>query len=117
MRMREDFSDAAVVLMKGGVLPPSLQRMFSDDRILDVVEQLGVGPSVALNPAWNLRGKMPSHEETVVPWHQDNSCECSLLLLCLAFAGGQQLVGCLVDSIVVALPSLCWWSAARGMPR
>jgi hypothetical protein len=82
MRMREDFSDAAVVLMKGGVLPPSLQRMFSDDRILDVVEQLGVGPGVALNPAWNLRGKMPSHEETVVPWHQDNSCECSLIHCC-----------------------------------
>jgi len=34
---------------------------------------LGVGPDVALNAAWNLRGKMPSHEETVVPWHQDNS--------------------------------------------
>jgi hypothetical protein len=29
-----------------------------------------VGPEVALNAAWNLRGKMPSHEETVVPWHQ-----------------------------------------------
>ena len=36
--------------------------------------QLGVGPGgVALNPAWNLRAKMPSHEETVVPLHQDNS--------------------------------------------
>ena len=51
----------------------SLQKMFSCDRILDIAAQLGVGPEIALNPAWNLRGKMPSHEETVVPWHQDNS--------------------------------------------
>lgn len=28
---------------------------------------------LAIHPAWNLRGKMPSHDETEVPWHQDNS--------------------------------------------
>ena len=28
---------------------------------------------LAIHPAWNLRGKMPSHGETEVPWHQDNS--------------------------------------------
>jgi len=37
------------------------------------VSQLGVGPDVAINAAWNLRAKMQAHEETVVPWHQDNS--------------------------------------------
>ena len=35
--------------------------------------QLGVGPDIALNAAWNVRAKMPTHEETTVPWHQDNS--------------------------------------------
>jgi phytanoyl-CoA hydroxylase len=75
LRMRQEFPDAPVILIKGGVLPPSLQAIFADDRILDVAAQLGVGPDVALNAAWNLRGKMPAHEETVVPWHQDNSCE------------------------------------------
>lgn len=73
LRMREEFSDAPVVLIKGGVLPKAFQTMFSDERILDIAEQLGAGPELALNPAWNLRGKMPAHEETVVPWHQDNS--------------------------------------------
>jgi len=73
LRLRQDFADAPVVLIKGGVLPVSLAKMFSDSRILDIAQQLGVGPDVALNPAWNLRGKMPKHEETVVPWHQDNS--------------------------------------------
>lgn len=73
LRMRQDFPDAPVVLIKGGILPPALQTMFGDSRMLDIAAQLGVGPDVALHPAWNLRGKMPAHEETVVPWHQDNS--------------------------------------------
>eukprot|EP01051_Picozoa_sp_SAG22_P000907 SAG22_NODE_30_length_28348_cov_12.488584_4_plen_452_part_00 len=73
LRMRQDFPDAPVILIKGGVLPAGLQKMFADEKMLDIAKQLGVGPEVALNAAWNLRGKMPSHEETVVPWHQDNS--------------------------------------------
>lgn len=73
LRMRQDFPDAPVILIKGGVLPRALQKLFSSDEILDIAAQLGVGPDVALNTAWNLRGKMPAHEETVVPWHQDNS--------------------------------------------
>lgn len=73
LRMRQDFPDAPVILIKGGVLPVSLQKMFTDPKMLDIANQLGVGPDIALNAAWNLRGKMPSHEETVVPWHQDNS--------------------------------------------
>lgn len=73
LRMRKDFPDAPVILIKGGVLPVSLQKMFTEPKMLDIANQLGVGPDVALNAAWNLRGKMPSHEETVVPWHQDNS--------------------------------------------
>ena len=77
LRMRQDFPDAPVILIKGGVLPESLQQMFADDRILDIAAQLGVGPACALNAAWNLRGKMPSHEETVVPWHQ-GKCSRSL---------------------------------------
>ena len=73
LRMRQDFPDAPVILIKGGVLPVSLQKMFTEPKMLDIANQLGVGPDIALNAAWNLRGKMPSHEETVVPWHQDNS--------------------------------------------
>ena len=30
--MRQDFPDAPVVLIKGGILPRALQRMFSDER-------------------------------------------------------------------------------------
>ena len=63
--MRKDFPDAPVVLIKGGVLPAALQRLFADERMLDAAQQLGVGADVALNPAWNLRGKMPKHVRTL----------------------------------------------------
>ena len=73
IKMKADYPEAPLVFIKKGILPQALQKMYSDDRILDIAEQLGVGPEVALNPAWNLRAKMQTYEETVVPWHQDNS--------------------------------------------
>ena len=80
MRLRQDFADAPVVFIKGGILPHAFRGMFANKRILDMCEQLGCGPDLALNPAWNLRGKMPQHEETVVPWHQvDAALSLSLL--------------------------------------
>lgn len=71
--VRKEHPDAPVLLTKRGVLPSSLQRIFAEPRILDVASQLGVGPDIAVNAAWNLRAKVRAHEETVVPWHQDNS--------------------------------------------
>ena len=73
LRLTEDYPDAPLVLIKGGVLPAHFQRLYSDVKMLDVANQLGVGPDVAVNAAWNLRAKMQRHEETTVPWHQDNS--------------------------------------------
>ena len=71
--LTRDFPDTPVLFIKGGILLPSLQRLYQNSTILDAVTQLGVGPDIALHPAWNLRAKMQNHEETVVPWHQDNS--------------------------------------------
>eukprot|EP00911_Craspedida_sp_UC1_P002030 UC1_evm3s1566 len=73
LQLWNDYEHAPLVLIKEGVLPLALGALYTDSRILDVVQQLGVGPDIALNPAWNLRGKMPGHEETTVPFHQDNS--------------------------------------------
>lgn len=33
------------------------QKLFASEKILDIAEQLGMGPDIALNPAWNLRGR------------------------------------------------------------
>ena len=73
LRLTEDYPDAPLVLIKGGILPPHFQQLYSDTKMLDIVSQLGLGKDVAVNAAWNLRAKMKQHEETTVPWHQDNS--------------------------------------------
>ena len=73
LRLTEDYPDAPLVLIKGGVLPFNFQQLYSDAKMLDIANQLGVGPEIAVNAAWNLRAKMKKHEETTVPWHQDNS--------------------------------------------
>lgn len=68
MRLTADYPDAPIVLAKAGVLPQQFQQLYADPRMLDIASQLGVGPEVAVNAAWNLRAKMPAHEETTVPW-------------------------------------------------
>jgi hypothetical protein len=67
---------APIFLTKAGVLPEAFWEIFGDERMLDVATQLGLNrdhQGIALNPAWNLRAKMPGDKVTVVPWHQDNS--------------------------------------------
>lgn len=71
--LNNDYSDAAVLLGFNGILPKQLYDLFVDQKILDVVSQLGLGDSISLHPAWNLRTKVRSHQESTVPWHQDNS--------------------------------------------
>jgi phytanoyl-CoA hydroxylase len=38
--------------------------------LLDAVESL-IGPEILAHPQFNSRAKLPRHEATVVPWHQD----------------------------------------------
>jgi phytanoyl-CoA hydroxylase len=38
--------------------------------LLDVVESL-IGPEILAHPQFNSRAKLPRHQATVVPWHQD----------------------------------------------
>lgn len=68
----KEFPGAAVILLKGGVLPLEFKNVWSNEKLLNVVEQL-VGPEVAGHPLWNLRTKIPQNEELTVPWHQDNA--------------------------------------------
>ena len=52
----------------------SIQKLWSDERLLNVIEQF-IGPDIAGHPVWNLRSKTPKNEATTVPWHQGNDCE------------------------------------------
>ena len=73
LRIAEECPDAPLMLITAGVLPPALQRLYEHPRILDALADLGLGDDIAAHPAWNLRCKMPSHPDTVVPWHQVRS--------------------------------------------
>ena len=69
LAMNKDFPDATIILHKSGKLPEAMYNIFTDDKIQLIAEYLGCGPDLCLSPIWNLRGKLPAHPETVVPWH------------------------------------------------
>lgn len=45
-------------------------EVFTHPALLDIAESL-VGPEVLAHPQFNSRAKLPHHDLTVVPWHQD----------------------------------------------
>ena len=59
------------MLHKDDSLGPSFKKLWSNEKLLDAVEQV-VGPNVAGHPVWNLRIKLPRNAPEEVPWHQDN---------------------------------------------
>ena len=70
--LEKEFKGTAVLLHKEGSLPPAFQNLWTNERLLNVIEQL-IGPDIAGHPVWNLRTKTPFNEQTTVPWHQDNA--------------------------------------------
>ena len=48
-----------MLLHKQGILPKAFQDLWSDERLLNVAEQI-VGPEIAGHPVWNLRTKVCS---------------------------------------------------------
>ncbi len=65
----KQFPGAAVLLQKLGYLPQSFRDLWTNERLLNVIEQL-IGPDIAGHPVWNLRVKTPRNEQSTVPWHQ-----------------------------------------------
>jgi phytanoyl-CoA hydroxylase len=51
---------------------PALWDLMRHPAVLDRVESL-VGPEIYCHPTFNVRPKLPQHERTVVPWHQDSA--------------------------------------------
>ena len=72
IELEKQFKGTAVLLHKQGYLHQAFRDMWSNERLLNIVEQL-IGPEIAGHPVWNLRTKTPVNEQTTVPWHQDNS--------------------------------------------
>ena len=57
-------------LQHGKYKSPGMFQLRTAPELLDIVESL-IGPEIYGHPQYALRAKMPNHEETVVPWHQD----------------------------------------------
>ncbi|ELU10156.1 hypothetical protein CAPTEDRAFT_219502 [Capitella teleta] len=66
---------ANVLLFKQGKLPEEFMTLWSNEKLLNMVEQI-VGPDIIGHPVWNLRVKTPKNDATVVPWHQDAAYFC-----------------------------------------
>lgn len=67
--LEKDFPGAVILLHKLGKLPAAFRELWSNERILNGVEQL-IGPDIQGHPVWNLRTKCPNNSSTTVPWHQ-----------------------------------------------
>jgi Phytanoyl-CoA dioxygenase (PhyH) len=70
--LEQEFKGAAVLVHINGWLGPQLARLWSDPRLLDIVEQF-IGADIAGHPVWNIRSKTPDTRLMTVPWHQDTA--------------------------------------------
>ncbi|XP_068681653.1 uncharacterized protein [Montipora foliosa] len=70
--LEKQFPGATVLMHKNGVLPKAFQDLWTNERLLNVVEQF-IGPDIAGHPVWNLRAKTPKNSQVTVPWHQDSA--------------------------------------------
>lgn len=71
-KMEEEFKGSNVLLFKSQKMPEAFQKLWSNPRLLNIIEQL-IGPDIAGHPVWNLRTKTPNSVATDIPWHQDSA--------------------------------------------
>uniref|UniRef100_A0A0B6YWF8 Uncharacterized protein n=1 Tax=Arion vulgaris TaxID=1028688 RepID=A0A0B6YWF8_9EUPU len=71
-KLEEEFQGANILMFKYQKMPESIQKLWSSERILNLMEQI-LGPEIAGHPTWNLRTKTPRSEAVNIPWHQDSA--------------------------------------------
>ncbi len=57
-------------VFSGAHTGPALFHLLINSKLLDIAESL-VGPEIMCHPAYRVRPKLPEHDRTLVPWHQD----------------------------------------------
>lgn len=57
-------------LFSGTHTGPALFDLLINPKLLGIAEAL-VGPEIMCHPAYRVRPKLPAHDRTLVPWHQD----------------------------------------------
>ena len=76
IKIEEQWEGATGLINKHKILPRGFIDIYESKEILDIMVQLGLGPTIAAHPVWNLRTKMPKVSKgshSLIPWHQDNS--------------------------------------------
>ena len=71
MRLYENRRDEAPRNFRPQLHRAGFFELFAHPHLLDLAEQI-VGPEVLLHPTYTARPKLPQHEPTEVPWHQDS---------------------------------------------
>ena len=75
----------------------SFRSLWSNERLLNVAEQLLGTNDIAGHPVWNLRTKTPQNEATTVPWHQGEP-----LVLCITITEVYDGVPCMLNIALCA---------------
>ena len=57
-------------VFSGAHTGPALFHLLINSKLLDIAESL-VGHEIMCHPAYRVRPKLPEHDRTLVPWHQD----------------------------------------------
>lgn len=66
----EDFGDLWRAVHGKNQKTAGMFAIITHPVLLDIVESL-IGPEILAHPQFNSRAKLPHHQVTVVPWHQD----------------------------------------------
>ena len=70
--LENDFPGSSVLIHHKGQLKPELCKLWSSDKLLDIVEKW-IGKDISGHPVWNIRSKTPKTVRMTVPWHQDSA--------------------------------------------
>ena len=69
-QLENDYYGANRIFHKIDYLPEAVKRLWTYDKLLNMVEQLLGSRDIQGHPIWNFRPKTPGSEYCEVPWHQ-----------------------------------------------
>ena len=72
-RLEQEVPSVSTILHGLGYLSDAFKKIWGNEKLLNVMEQLLGTQDIQGNPVWNLRTKTPQNEAFIVPWHQGNS--------------------------------------------
>ncbi|MEX0885498.1 MAG: phytanoyl-CoA dioxygenase family protein [Phycisphaeraceae bacterium] len=83
-RISEETDELALSMWDGRLNGPGFFELITNDKLLDVAESL-CGEELIASSVYRLRPKIPSHNKSPVPWHQDSAyfepyCDKALVL-------------------------------------